>query len=209
MPIYSFVVFLHVVGALGLFVAMGLEWVTVTRVRRAETAEQARDWLGLLGVIRWLSPASMAAILLAGIYMTATVWGGVGWIVVAFVALLLLPPLGIITLRRLPKISEEMASERGPLSEARREQLADPLLLVSIQTRTAIALGIVFLMTNKPDAVGSAIAIVVAAVLGLAFSLPALKSALRARGPAPTPGSANDAGEESSGGRGDLTRVAR
>src|SRR5207244_8538034 len=93
MTLYLLAVFLHVVGALGLFVAMGLEWVIVVRVRRAGTAEQARDWLGLLnqshdgtympcrsqacgfhlgfglGVIRWLSPASMAAILLAGIYM--------------------------------------------------------------------------------------------------------------------------------------------
>src|SRR5437867_504057 len=109
-------VFLHVVGALGLFVAMGLEWVLVARLLRVETVEQARDWLGLLGVIRRLSPASLAAILLAGIYMTATVWGGVGWIVVAFVALLLLPPLGMITGFRLPAIQRDLTGESGPLS---------------------------------------------------------------------------------------------
>ena len=177
MSVYPIAVFLHVVGALGLFVAMGLEWVIVARLRLAETAAQAREWLGLLGVIRWLSPGSMAAILLAGIYMAATVWGGVGWIVVALVALLLLPPLGALTLRRLPRIAQDMAGETGPLSVARRQQLGDPLLQVSIQVRTAIALGIVFLMTNKPDALGSAAAIGVAVVLGLAFSFPVLNQA--------------------------------
>jgi hypothetical protein len=108
-----------------------------------------------------------------------TVWGGVGWIVVAFAALLL-PPLGMITGLRLPKLAQEMADEGGPLSPGRRLQLDDPLFLASIQTRTAIALGIVFLMTTKPDAPGSATAIVVAVTLGVAFSWPALSRA-RAR----------------------------
>ena len=185
MSLYSIVVFVHVVAAFGLFVAMGLEWVVVARVRRVETAEQARDLLDLLEVIRSLSPASMGVLLLAGIYMAATVWGGVPWIVGAFVALLLLPPLGALTLWRLPRIAEQMAGERGPLSDARRRQLTDPLLTASIQTRTAIAVGIVFLMTNKPDAVGSAAAIATAVLLGFAVSWPELRRWLRERGRAP------------------------
>jgi len=120
MTVYPVAVFVHVVGALGLFVAMGLEWVIVARVRLAETAEQARDWLGLLGVIRWLSPASMARSSWRGIYMAATLWGGVGWIVIAVFALLLLPPLGALTLRRLPRIAQDTDGETGPLSAVRR-----------------------------------------------------------------------------------------
>ncbi len=210
MTLYPIAVFVHVVGALGLFVAMGLEWVVVARVRLAETAEQARDWLRLLEVIRWLSPASMAAILLAGIYMAATFWGGVGWIVVAVVALLLLPPLGALTLRRLPRITQDIAGETGPLSATRRHQLGDPLFTVSIQVRTTIALGIVFLMTNKPDMVGSAVAIAVAVVLGLAASWPALNRALRGRDAADAPAQrpVNAAVEDESRPR-DLTGVAR
>jgi hypothetical protein len=92
---YSIAVFLHVVGALGLFVAMALERVLVAGLRRTESAEPARDWLGLLGVIRRLSPAWLAVLLLAGIYMAVPIWGGVGWLVATFVALLL-PPLGMI-----------------------------------------------------------------------------------------------------------------
>lgn len=184
MSLYSIAAFAHVVGALGLFVAMGLEWVIVARVRHAGTAEQARDWLDLLGVIRWLSPASMATLLLAGIYMAVTAWGGAPWILAAFAGLVLLPAMGAITLRRLPRIAQEISGESGPPSDARRRDLDDPLLTASIQTRTALALGIVFLMTNKPDAVGSVATIVTALMLGLAFSWPALTHAIRERGKA-------------------------
>ena len=120
MTLYATAVFLHVVGALGLFVAMGLEWVMVAQLRRADTAEQALDWLGLLRIIRRLSPAAMAVLLLAGIYMAAASWGGAPWIVAAFVALLLLPPLGMVNMLRLPRISQELAAESGPLPPARR-----------------------------------------------------------------------------------------
>jgi hypothetical protein len=176
---YGIAVFVHVVGALGLFAAMCVEWVLLARLSRIESTEQARDWLGLLGVIRRLSPASLAAILLAGIYMMVTVWGTPGWIVVAFVALVLLPPLGMIPGLRLPAIRRELDDKSGPLSPALRQRLAEPLFLASIQIRTAIAIGIVFLMTIKPDTLGSAITIAVAIIVGVGFALPALN---RARG---------------------------
>jgi hypothetical protein len=176
---YALAVFLHVVGALGLFAAMGVEWVLLARLSRVHTSEEARDWLSLLGVVRRLGPASLAAILLAGVYMMVTAWGAVGWIVVAFLALLLLPPLGMISGLRLPSIQRQLADLSGPLPTAVHQRLADPLFEVSIRIRTAIALGIVFLMTTKPDVLGSAVAIAVAIALGVGFSLPALT---RARG---------------------------
>jgi hypothetical protein len=179
MTLYAVAVFVHVVGALGLFAAMGIEWVLLARLSRIQTTEEARDWLSLLGVVRRLSPASLAAILLAGIYMMVTAWGAVSWIVVAFVALLLLPPLGMLPGLRLPGIQRELADKNGPLSPALQRRLAEPLFLVSIQIRTAIALGIVCLMTVKPDVLGSAIAIAVAIVLGVGFSLPAFNRARR------------------------------
>ena len=47
-----------------------------------------------------------------------------------------------------------------------------PVLWISIQTRVAIALGIVFLKTAKPDLGGSLLTIGVAIILGLASALP-------------------------------------
>ena len=60
------------------------------------------------------------------------------------------------------------------MTPALRRLLNDPLLGISIQTRVAIALGIVFLMTVKPDLGGSLLAIGVATGLGLLSALPLL-----------------------------------
>jgi hypothetical protein len=63
--------------------------------------------------------------------------------------------------------------ESRPLSPTFRQQLGDPLLWTSIQTRAAIALGIVFLMTVKPGLGEALLTIGLALVLGLALALPA------------------------------------
>jgi hypothetical protein len=173
MTLYSIALFLHIVGALGLFVALGLEWVSLLYLRRAATIEQAREWLSVLGLLRWIMPASLGIILLAGIYMTATTWGGAAWIGVAMAAMILLAVLGMgLTGPRMAAIGRVVAAESGALSLAFRQRLQDPLLWTSSQTRLAIALGIVFIMTIKPGLTGALLTIGVAAILGLASVLP-------------------------------------
>ncbi len=181
---YSIALFLHIVGALGLFVALGLEWTSLVYLRRASTAEQAREWLGVLGGTRRLGPASLAAILLSGFYMMATAWGWVGWIGVALAAMVLIAVVGAsLTGLRIGAVGRAAAAESGPLSPALRQRLHDPLLWTSVQTRTAIALGIVFLMTVKPDLAGALVTIGIAVVLGLASALPNWRR-VRAKGEA-------------------------
>ena len=173
MILYPIVLFLHIVGALGLFVTFGLEWASMAYMRRASTVDQAREWLGVRGWVMRLGPASLALLLLSGLFMVATSWGWTGWIVVALAALVLIAVLGAtLTGSRVGVISQGIAAESGTLSPALRQRLSDPAMWISLQTRTAIALGIVFLMTVKPDWVGSIITIGVAIILGLASSLP-------------------------------------
>ena len=43
MSLYAIAVFLHIVGALGLFAALGLEWASLLNLRRATAAGQARE----------------------------------------------------------------------------------------------------------------------------------------------------------------------
>ncbi len=90
MNYYSIALFLHVVGALGFFVALGLEWTGLWQIRRATTSEQIRAWMGISKSARSLGIASMLAILISGFYMMATAWGSVAWIIVALGALVLL-----------------------------------------------------------------------------------------------------------------------
>src|SRR5262249_44227610 len=74
MTLGTVALYLHILGAMGLVVALALEWVIVARLRTAETAEQARTWLGLTAVQRRLGPAALAAILIPGLYLAATGW---------------------------------------------------------------------------------------------------------------------------------------
>jgi hypothetical protein len=165
---YAVALFVHIVGALGLFVALGLEWTSLLLLRRATTSEQVRERLRLASGVPRVSGAALAALLVSGLYLTVTVWGGVAWIAVALAAMVLMAVLGAALSRpRLAAIGR--AVEAGSLA-----RLPDPLLWLSIHIRLAVALGIVFLMTFKPDLNGSLLIIAVTAVLGLVAALPAV-----------------------------------
>jgi hypothetical protein len=172
--LYSVALFLHIMGALGLFVALGLEWTSLLNLRRASTSDQAREWLKLYASLRRLYPLSWLLILIPGFYMAATAWGGAAWISIALGAVILLVILGIALGGRLmAPVGQALSSESGPLSASVRQRISNPLLWASLWIRTAIALGIVFLMTVKPDLYGALITMGVAILLGLVASLPA------------------------------------
>ena len=175
MSYYAIALFLHIVGALGLFAALGLEWVSLLHLRRATTAEQVRQWRRISNGSARLGMPSMLLLLICGIYMMVTVWGAVAWIIVSLggIVLMAIPALAVSG-RRITVIGEVVAAEQGRISPALQQLLHHPLLWIAIQTRVAIALGIVFLMTVKPELSGSLLAISLATVLGLATALPIL-----------------------------------
>ena len=167
MNVYSIVLYVHIVGALGLFVALGLEWTALARLRGAATAEEARGALGALAPTRVIGPLSLAAILVAGLYLTATSVGWQGWNVSSLAAMVVIAALGAAAnASRMPALGRSIGPLRGPLDVALRARLRDPLLWSSIQVRVAIALGIVLLMTAKPDVVGAIVTLVAFAVAG-------------------------------------------
>jgi len=105
--------------------------------------------------------------------MMATVWGSVAWVIVSLGALVLLIVLSaVLTGPRMAAMGRALATEKVPLSQTFYSLANHPLLWISIQTRVAIAPGIVFLKTVKPDLGGSLITIGVAIVLGLASAPP-------------------------------------
>jgi hypothetical protein len=129
--------------------------------------------------------ASMLTILVSGFYMTATVWGGVAWIIVAFWTLVLVGGLPVaLTGPRMAAIGRALTTEHGPVSPTLQHLKNHPLLWISIQTRVALALGIVFLMTVKPALGGSLLTIGVAMVLGFASALPMPRHERVQEGPA-------------------------
>jgi hypothetical protein len=185
---YSISVFLHIVGALGLFAALALEWAAVHNLRGATTTEQVREWVKLLSMLRLVGGPSAVTLLATGIYMSAARWGEQGWIAAGFGGLVVIAVLGgTLTGRRVRGIASALGGEDGPMSAALRRRLHDPVLALSAWLRTALGLGIVFVMSTKPGSAGALGAMVVAVALGIAAGLPAWSSVRRelARGIAP------------------------
>ena len=168
----SIALFLHIVGALGFSVALGLEWTGLSQIRKAATPEQVRGWMGILKNVRNVGFASMLTTVLTGIFMMVTDWGAEAWIIVTVGSLVLVIALAqVVTAPRMAAIGQALATEKGPLSTNFHSLANHPLLSISIQTRVAIAVGIVFLKTVKPDWGGSLLTIGVAIVFGLASAL--------------------------------------
>ena len=176
-------VFLHVVGALGLFVALGLEWAGVQNLRRSVTTSQAQEWMKQLRGLGLVERPSLLVLLVTGIYLTATIGGGRPWIGLGLLALLVVAALGeLITRRGLRKVTAALPDEDGPVTPALARQLADPVFALSAWLRTALALGVVFIMSTKPDRAGALSALGIALGLGLAAGLPPVVRRPRAHG---------------------------
>jgi hypothetical protein len=169
---YSIALFLHIVGALGMFVALGLEWTGLSQIRSATSLDLVRGWMLILGGLRRFGFASMLATVISGIYMMLKVWGGAAWIIVTLGSLVLIIALSmVLSGPRMASIGRALAAAKGTSSTTFHSLANHPVLWISIRTRVAIALGIIFLKIAKPDLAGSVLTIGVAILLCLAPAL--------------------------------------
>ncbi len=172
MDAYTIVLYLHIVGVLGLFVALGLEWTGLRQIRSALVPEQVHAWMGVLKSTRGVGFASMLTTVITGTYMILADTGLVPWIYISILALLLVILLSVVlTGPRMVAIGQALVMGKGTLSSTFYSAVNQPLLWISIQTRIALALGIVFLKITKPELAGSLVTVGVAIVLGIATSL--------------------------------------
>jgi hypothetical protein len=174
MSLYPITLFLHVSGAIGYFVGMGIWLFGLATMRRAQRVEQVRSLVQLVGLSGPLFGISVLLLLAAGLYMALTAWSLLtGWIAVGLISLVLLAPLGTALLEPRRRVIDRLARKApdGPVPVELERCIHDPILLTAPQTLTALLLGVVFLMTTKPSLVGSIIVMAVALVLGLAWGL--------------------------------------
>ena len=175
MSIYNIVLFVHVSGAIGYFLGIGIWLFILVGLQRAQRLEQVRALIHLNDLSGPFGAGSAVVLLAAGLYLALTAWSLLtGWILVALISLLLIVPTTamLIAPRRSALVKQlERSAPDGALSLALSQRLHDPVLLATLQTVAALLLGIVFLMTTKPELAGSLIVMAVALVLGLLSSL--------------------------------------
>ena len=172
MSIYSIILFVHVIGAIGYFLGMGILLFILLGLRRAQRVEQVRALIQLNDLSGPVSGISVLLLLAAGLYLAITAWSLLtSWILVALISLILMVPTSAALIApRRSAIVKQLAREApdGELSRALERHLDDPVLATVCTTVLTLLLGLVFLMTTKPNLVGSLIVMAVALLLGLA-----------------------------------------
>lgn len=175
MNLYTIALFVHIVSVVVLFAAITLDSTMVLGMERSRSVEQVRTWASLTLAVEKMHPVALVGILASGIYMVADSWAWTtAWTAVALLSLLCMATIGItVSGRRLTAIHRAAhESSDGPVSSTLREQIEDPVLRTAVQAGVFVAVGIVFLMTIKPDVLGSLGTMVVAVGLGLASTVP-------------------------------------
>jgi hypothetical protein len=172
MDLYSVLLFVHMLSAMGLFGVFAVEAVAFVSLRRAGTLDEGRMWMGLLRRTGRLGPIAMVPLLVAGIWMMALRWDAEPWIVAALVGVAAMAVLaGATTRRAMRRFAQELPAraELGP--EAIAALVAAGPLALSLRLRVALAIGILALMTMKPGALGSFATMALASALGAAVGL--------------------------------------
>lgn len=183
--LYSISLFLHIVGALGLFASLAFEQAGLLNLRRATTNAQAREWLSLLRAPQRIQGPSALVLVVTGLYMMITSWRHQTWAGLGLVGMVLMALIGFaITGRRMRVIGRALPANDGPLPATLRERLNDPALRMSASVRVALALGIVFNMSVKPAAAGAVAALVIPAALGAIAAQTPRRSSRSMRRPA-------------------------
>lgn len=151
---YTLALFVHILGAMALFVAVSLIIVAFVRLRQASTLEQVREWATVLNAAG-KSMVFLALIILApALYMVSVAWGWTTpWVMAALITFVVLAILGATvngrTIERVVTLAH--AAEPGPIPDEVRSQLLSPSLWLAEAIRLALLVGILCLMTIKPD----------------------------------------------------------
>ncbi|HXY01292.1 MAG TPA: hypothetical protein VEI54_10250 [Candidatus Limnocylindrales bacterium] len=175
-------VFLHLVGMIALFVGYGLEWAASSLLRRSTTADQARAWLRIYKLSLPISGPGLLLLIASGGYL-ASVTGGMkqSWISASLLAIVFALGIGFVfILPRVRTLRAALPEGNALLSEAGLTRVQDPMLITLIRVRFILALGIVYVMTAKPQFLSTSLFILLGAVVvGLLCAMSAWTSALR------------------------------
>ena len=171
---YVFGLFTHFLGMVALFVGYGLEWTASSLLRRSTTSDQVRSWLRIYRSSLPISGPGLLVLILSGGYL-ASVTGGMkqGWISAALIGIVFALGIGFVfVLPRMKALRAALPEGDAPLSEKGRSLVQDPVIVTLIRVRAILALGIVYLMTAKPEALAPSLFILLGFIVaGMLCSL--------------------------------------
>ena len=181
MSAYTIALFVHVIGALGMFTGFGTWFLGLIALRRAERVEQVRTITTLLALAHSVGASSVVLVIVPGVYMALTNWSlQTSWIAVSIAGVLVAAPIGSRLIDDRVKALGAVARETpdGALPTELAARTHDPVIGTAMHVNSLLVVGIIFLMTIKPPLLESIITMVGALALGLLSSLPFWLAAL-------------------------------
>ena len=171
--IRSVVLFAHVVGVLGLFVGLGVEWLSLNAVQRSTTRNEALRWVRVSSVLPRVMGVALAVIVASGFYLGARIGVlGDGWMRASYAALLVMGIVGGPVARpRMRALNREAEGPGSGSVAALVAAASDSVLQLSLHVRVVFGLAVVYLMIAKPDAVAAAIVIGLALILTIVLGV--------------------------------------
>lgn len=171
--------FLHLLGVVLLFLAMGVVQLGGARIRGASRVEDIRLWLGLVRTTSRLYPISTLLLIVSGLYLTARFWSfALPWVVVPILSVVVMGVLGGRVVGGGLEAIGRAATGVGPVSDELARLTREPRLWMSATAVNGAGLGVLWVMVNKPGWFESL------AVLGALLALGAILGA-RMAGRAP------------------------
>jgi hypothetical protein len=171
MTVFSFVLFIHVLSAITVCIALVLEGVILLRMRSAYDHDQLRFPTRAFRRLGPIYGIAFAGILLGGIYLAAELQLRASWVPLALGATLLyLAVGGIVTGRRMSQLRRALDKPHQSF-ESLSTSANSNALVVSYGFRAGVVIGILFLMTATPPLLASLLALSTTALAGVLLAL--------------------------------------
>jgi hypothetical protein len=164
---YALALYAHFLGLVGLFVGYGLEWTASSLLRRSVTSDQARSWLRIYTLSLPISGPGLLLLILSGGYL-ASLAGSMrqGWMSASLLAIVLALVIGFaLLLPRMKKIRAALPEGLAALPEEVLARVQDPMIVTLVRVRFLLALGILYLMTGKPQTFPTSLFILLGAIV--------------------------------------------
>jgi hypothetical protein len=172
MTIYNLALFVHISALLAAIAGSALSHFAESRMRAAQTVGDLRQWAMLAGRAGKVFPLALLTLVATGAYMVSSAWAwNDGWIDVALASVLLLLISGAYLDRRGKALGQTLEGDPSqPVSAIARRLARDPLTRSVSYAATALSIGIVFVMVNKPSLPGALATVLIALAIGVALA---------------------------------------
>ncbi len=182
MTIFSLVLFIHVLSAMALFIAIALEGFLLVRLRSARDRGELQFPVRAFRQPGRIYAPAFVGLLIGGIYLASQLGNRAAWIPLALGATLLIAVAGgLITGRKLSALRKMLTTETDSL-ELLLQSVKSKALVVSYGFRAGLAVGIVFLMSTMPSLTLSLLALGIGSVAGILVALGLQSFSLRPHG---------------------------